>query len=599
MRIYSTNIISELDSLRIKDSERDFYKHFRGKLKGIGITKVVPIEGVNLDLMYMEENNVLFIKFMDTNEEIYSILEEELLEIMEEEYDKLEKGIKMFNLDIKCNLIYIMPYVYREEDSSCEEFAQMHIIDKYKYSELIENPTFLQQYFKGVNEEVTLNLFRFYICPEYHVIKKESEDRLINKDFKRITFSYDHYKYSALFLSSFQLKKLNSIKYGNTLFLAPAGSGKTTLLIGRGIKLAKLYPKDKFLFITFNKQLMNDIKNQISLLMKNPKNLEVYNFHGFIFKLAKQFDLVIDYGKLKENFEKYFRNIFLQVKHALKNKRIYKGIFLDECENFNEEEIEFIKGMLYNSKNIFNLSSDKAKDIKNNLKSFMGSWEIIDFNDIVEFNHNYRETRKISTFINNFSQNALEYINKFNVNFPEDYYLKTHSLRKEGENVEIVKVENIEEKIESIIWEIEYLVKQKGVNYTDIAIIYPYNKRKLKSGNIIYFQYILRKALEERGIPYIYANDELTNLSNKMGVTISNIYSINNLEYKAVIFCQIEMLYSHGLHENYTLNEVSNFIKNLNIIYTALTRAIDYLIIITTFQENNSDIIKILMDSLE
>ncbi|SHK31052.1 UvrD-helicase domain-containing protein [Tepidibacter formicigenes] len=598
MRIYSTNVISELDSLRIKDSERAFYRHFKKKLKGIGITKVVPVEGINIDLMYIENNNILFIKFMDTNEDIYSILEEELLEVMEEEYINLVSEIKLFNLDVKYNMVYVMPYVDIDDNEDFGDFIQNHIIDKNSYKKILQDSSMINKYLKGENEDVILNLFRFYVCPEYHVIKKEESDRLINKDFKRISFFKDDYKYTALFLSSFQLKKLNSIKYGNTLFLAPAGSGKTTLLISRAIKLARLYPKDRFLFITFNKQLMNDIKNQIHILGKNPKNLEIYNFHGFVFKLAKQFNLVVDYNKLKENFSKYFENVFLQVKNVLKDKKIYKGIFLDECENFNQEEIEFIQGMLYKSKNIFNISADKGKDIKSNLKSFIGSWENIDFNDIVEFNYNYRQTKKITSFINSFTQNILEYMDKLNIDFPKNYYLKTQSLRKEGEQVEIITVEDIEEKIKAIIWEIEYLVNQKGFKYSDIAIIYPYNKRKLKNGNMIYFQYILRKALEESNIPYIYSNDELTNLSNKMGVTISNIYAINNLEYKAVIFCQIEMLYSHGLNEKNTNYEIRSFIKNLNIIYTALTRSIDHLTIITTFSEKNSDVIKMLKDSL-
>lgn len=142
------------------------------------------------------------------------------------------------------------------------------------------------------------------------------------------------------------------------------------------------------------------------------------------------------------------------------------------------------------------------------------------------------------------------------------------------------------------------LNNKKGFGYSDIVIVYPYNKRKLKNGNMIYFQYILRKALEESNIPYIYANDELTNLSNKNGVTISNIYSINNLEYKSLILCQIEMLYGHHLSESSSNNEINNFIKNLNMICTALTCALDKITIVTTFKEENSDIIKMITSSL-
>ena len=42
----------------------------------------------------------------------------------------------------------------------------------------------------------------------------------------------------------------------------------------------------------------------------------------------------------------------------------------------------------------------------------------------------------------------------------------------------------------------------------------------------MYFQYMLRKALENADIPYIYAEENLTHLSKKVGITISNIYTI-------------------------------------------------------------------------
>lgn len=596
MKIYSKNIHSNLDSLRTKDSEMHFYENCINSLSGIGITKLVPVNGINIDLMYIKNNNILFIKFMDTTEEIYSILEDELIEVMEEEYSTLKEGLKNFNLNITYNLIYIMPYI--EIDNNENDFINNHIIDNNKYNKLINDTSLLDKYLMGENDDVTLNLLRFYISPEYHVIKKYSKKNSKNDFFKTISFSKDEYEYSSLFLNPSQIEKINSIKYGNTLFIGPNGSSKTTILISRAIKLAKLYPKERFLFLTYNKQLMNEIKSQINLLYKSPDNLDIYNYHGFIFKMAKDLNLVIDYNKLKMNFSKYFKNVFLQVQNTLKNKRIYKGIFIDACENFNEEEIKFIQGILFKSKNIFNISVDKSADIQSNIKSFKGFWENMNLDDTLTFEYNYKQTQKISSFVNNFRNNIKKYIKKFDKNLPDDYYLNTESLQYEGEDVEIIFVDDIEEKIKSIIWEIEYLVTQKRFNYSDIIIVYPYNKRKLKNGNMIYFQYILRKALEESNIPYIYSNDELTNLSNKNGVTISNIYSINNLEYKSLILCQIEMLYGHHLNDSSPNNEVNNFIKNLNMICTALTCALDKITIVTTFKEENSDIIKMITESL-
>ena len=113
----------------------------------------------------------------------------------------------------------------------------------------------------------------------------------------------------------------------------------------------------------------------------------------------------------------------------------------------------------------------------------------------------------------------------------------------------------------------------------------------------MYFQYMLRKALEDANIPYIYAEENLTNISKKVGVTISNIYTIKNLEYKACVVCQLEMLYNHTINDTTQDYQINDFIGDLNKVYLAISRACDYLSIITAFNEDSSDIIKLLIES--
>lgn len=175
--------------------------------------------------------------------------------------------------------------------------------------------------------------------------------------------------------------------------------------------------------------------------------------------------------------------------------------------------------------------------------------------------------------------------------------MSSNSIREGNDTVNIIKVSDLDEQISSIIWELQYLINKKGLEYSDIAIIYPYNKKKLKSGKTIYFQYLLKKALDEANIPYIYAEDNLTNISKKIGVTISNIYTIKNLEYKATIVCELEMLYNHTINDVEQDYQINDFVGDLNKVYLAITRATDYMSIITTFNEESSNIIKLLMES--
>lgn len=595
MEFYSNNILSEVEAFRTKDSEREFYKHFKNKLPGVGILKITPYPNFYADLYYEFQGKNLIVKFMDTQEDTFSILEEELMEIMEEEYEYLKKRVESENLKFNFKYIFFMPYV--DLSNYDYSFAKTNIIDKTKFEALINEEDSIENYMSDYNDEISSNLMRYYLCKEYHVMKKEDSTRLINKGFKKLVFSYKDYNYQAMPLTKTQIAKINSIKYGDTLFIGPAGSGKTTTLLARALKLSNVYSKDKFLFITFNKQLMNDIKNNLDMMGIYSPNLEIVNFHSYILGLSKKYGLKIDKNS-KKTFDKQFEGIFLKVSQIYKDKNIYKGIFIDEAENFSEEHFTFLQNILYKTKKFFMISADKGKDIRGTLTNFVGGWENIDFRDIKEFNKNYRATKSLTGFTNNFIDKVMEYGQEKNLIIPDDYLLKSTSQRIKGETATIEKVDTIEDKFQSIIDKINFLMKNKKLNIGEICIIFPFNKRKTGSKSVIYFQYLLKKALDDAEIPYISSHEEITNLNYKTGVTISNIYSINNLEYKAVILCELEMLFNQKLGEEYTSSDAQSFTKNLNILYTAVTRATDYLHILTLMEKDDSDIVKMLWESM-
>ncbi|EPZ55282.1 putative DNA helicase, UvrD/REP type domain protein [[Clostridium] sordellii ATCC 9714] len=83
------NINSELDALKVKEFEKIFYLNMKEEANVV--PKVTPFKGINTDLLYIKDGRILFIKFMDTTEDLFMILEDELLEIMEEEYELLKK----------------------------------------------------------------------------------------------------------------------------------------------------------------------------------------------------------------------------------------------------------------------------------------------------------------------------------------------------------------------------------------------------------------------------------------------------------------------------------------------------------------------------
>ena len=587
-----TNINSQLEALKLKDIEKKFYKQI-GNNATI-IPKVTPFKGINTDMLYIKDNKLLFIKFMDTTEDLFFILDEELIEVMNEEHELLKIKMEQLNLNIEYNYVFVLPYVNINEAYEFENFVEENLIDKNKLNEILKEKNAIDKYLKGNNSEIDLNLFLLHICSEYYVLNDKIH---LNNKLKKISFYSEDYEYTATPLSEEQIKDIISIDYGNTLFTGGAGTGKTTIMLSKAIKLAKVYPHHKFLILTNTKQESNELREKLQILYKENNNIDIYTFSTFVLKLAKKYNLVVDYNMLKKDYYKTFNNILKQARYIIKNKNMFKGIFIDEAESFSKDEIKFIKEFLYKKKYIFNIFSCESLNISNNVNIFKDNLEDIKFNGHINLIKNYRQSKELIDFNNNFCENINKYINKLRGNVNHTGFYETKAIKDNTKSVDIIKVSDLEEQISSIIWEVEYLVNQKGLDYSEIAIIYPYNKKKLKSGKTMYFQYMLRKALEDANIPYIYAEENLTNISKKVGVTISNIYTIKNLEYKACVVCQLEMLYNHTINDTTQDYQINDFIGDLNKVYLAISRACDYLSIITAFNEDSSDIIKLLIES--
>ena len=588
-----TNINSQLEALKLKDIERYFYNKIDSDTTSI-IPKVTPFKGINTDMLYIKNNKLLFIKFMETTEDLFFILEEELLEVMNEEYELLKIKMEQLKLNIEYNYVFVMPYVDIDDSDKFEDFIKNNLIDKVKLEKILNDTSLIDEYFKCENNEIDLNLFLLEICPEYYVLS----DRIhLNNKFKKISFYSDEYKYTATPLSEEQIKDIISINYGNTLFTGGSGTAKTTLMLSKVMKLARVYPHHRFLILTHTKQESNELREKLQILYKESTNIDIYTFNSFVLKLAKKYNLVVDYNMLKKDYYKTFNNIVKQARNIIKNKNMFKGIFIDEAESFSENEIEFIREFLYKTKYIFNIFSCDSLNISNNVNIFKDKLKEIKFDESIYLNKNYRQSKDLVDFNNKFCENIDKYIKNLRHNVKDIGFYKTKNINPNTKSVDIIKVSDLEDQISSVIWEIKYFINQKGLDYSEIAIIYPYNKKKLKSGKTMYFQYMLRKALENANIPYIYAEENLTNISKKVGITISNIYTIKNLEYKACIICQLEMLYNHTINDITQDYQINDFIGDLNKVYLATNRACDYLSIVTSFNEETSDSIKLLIES--
>ncbi len=586
------DIKSNLEALKLKDIEKNIYRN--AKDGDLLIPKVIPFKGVNTDILYIRNNSILFIKFMDTTEELFSFLDEEILEIMNEEYELLCKNMSKHYPNIHFNYIFAMPNIeFIEEKYDMVNFIDKYVIVGNEAKALAEDTNLLDKYLSKQNDEIELSMFIFGICNEYFTV---TEDLNLNPFFKKISFKHDDISYKVCMLEEKQITEIASANYGNHLIVGGSGTGKSSLLLGRIIKLSKIYPHHKFLLLSFTKQQCNRYKELLEILNVDTSNIEVFTFSSFIFKLAKANNLVINYNMLKKNYDKSFINIMKQINNTMKNKKMYKGIFVDEAENFSEEEIILINEFLYSTKNIFNASVCKAYNINNNLNIFKCNVRAIEYEDEIYLDKNYRQGKEIVEFVNGYCDRANNFVKSLRENIETDVYKKTNFTWENNQSVNIVRVEDLDDQISSVIWEVQHMINDLGYSPEDIAIVYPYNKKRLKNGKMIYFQYMLRKSLEDTGIEYIFADDTVTNITPKDGITISNIYSIKSLSYKVIVLCELEMLYNHNIEKDSQDYQVNDFVGDLNKVYTGMTRAEECLSIIVSYTSDNSDIIRILGD---
>ena len=71
------NINSQLDALKVKEVEKIFYQMNDDNTNVV--PKVTPFRGINTDLLYIKNNKILFLKFMDTSEDQITILYHNLI----------------------------------------------------------------------------------------------------------------------------------------------------------------------------------------------------------------------------------------------------------------------------------------------------------------------------------------------------------------------------------------------------------------------------------------------------------------------------------------------------------------------------------------
>lgn len=448
-----------------------------------------------------------------------------------------------------------------EIDPHDESFSEEHLMEKILGMFAFYNRK------KNVLSDDDIQAIRYHLFPEVRISAE------VNKPF---------YYQDQLLLSLHNIKAMDlhqeslakQIGDKHRLIRGVAGSGKTLILAARAKMLLKENPDWKILVLCYGVPLSRTLKMIInqkidepddlfdfvsgeasSQLHKSRNQIEVYTFHEWLMKTIKIKDtdipLIID--KLEQ------KNAIFPA---------YDAILIDEGQDFEPEWLRLLTHVLNPDTQSLLLVEDRAQNIfkrkvslaQNVGLNFRGRSKIL--------NINYRNTAQIAQFAWDFYRSNSNLKDKVKEGSIEGVEIIPPQLTKrKGPEPIIKRFKSFHEEIKFIIEQINELVTQKKLSFSDIVILY----RVKKNYSTSYVDIIL-KQLSTTKIPFYWITEsssskrEYDNTDNS--VKISTIDSAKGLDFRAVFIINIENLPFH-LEENEE--------REVSLFYIGMTRALEWL----------------------
>ncbi|MCT4597501.1 MAG: NERD domain-containing protein [Vallitalea sp.] len=377
----------------------------------------------------------------------------------------------------------------------------------------------------------------------YHTFKKEKHEKLKGMTQQQINlFSYalypqfiiddDEPMFKALEID--QILLAHNIPTEHELIRGNAGTGKSIILQAKALFIAKHKKDARILLIYYNKCIKSHL-------------------------LAK-----------KDEFNRY-TNIEINHYDMWKiTKGMYDYILIDEGQDFNDGMLKELKNCLKEN-GIMVIASDGAQNIyerEHNLDPNGAIKSIIDIKKDVEFlNRNYRTTKEIFEFANDFLIHPLIRVNISDNKYHSNYFTEVNAHFRHGEIPYVKGVKDFEAEYQAIIDHIHEL-KSKGERSNNICIIFNQKNYKEK----------LKKRAARDGITLYSSTTDCC--PKEEDVFLYTRHSSKGLEFRHIIICGLEM------------DSNSNYHKST---FVAMTRA-KYSLMITYIEDQDFDTVKAIKD---
>lgn len=353
-----------------------------------------------------------------------------------------------------------------------------------------------------------------------------------------------------------QEKIVHSVVSNNNVIVdSVAGSGKTTTCL----HICSQLPHKRILILTYNSSLKIESRDKVKMLKL--KNVEVHSYHAFCVKYYN---------------EKGYRDDGIQysIINNLPTKKSFNFdiVILDEQQDMTKLFYNLTRKIMDNNGNQ-DIQICSFGDIYQNIYTYAGSDEryLIYANRMFENNSNNRkwETLKISTSYRVTKQIA----NFINVNMLKNERLKAI---KNGPNVKYVLTDTFKD---SFVY--NEVLKYLSIGYSpeDIFILGASLKKGKKMSPICR----LENKLVSHGIPCHASLTDNTKVDDdiiKGKICFASFHQVKGMERKVCIV--------YGFDESYFNYYAKNLDKNVcpNVLYVALTRASDRLVLIHDCHNN-------------
>lgn len=353
-----------------------------------------------------------------------------------------------------------------------------------------------------------------------------------------------------------QLEIIRSIPYYNVIVDAVAGSGKTTTIMHIG----KEYINKKILVLTYNAKLKLESRDKIQEL--GLKNIEIHNYHSFCVK----------YYDSRTHTDGKMCNL-LFASHPTIKEFNYDYVIVDEIQDMTYLYYELVIKILHENKKKPNicLFGDQKQCIfmfKDSDPRFltMGK-QLYTFNDLewrkLKLSTTFRLTNQMSQFINR-------------------CVLKSNRLNstKNGDKVKYIVCDifgdSYVDKRKSIPYkEVKGYIQQ--YDYSDIFVLAPSVKSEKSPIRI------LANLLTDDGIPlYIPVSDteKIDHDLIKGKLVLTTFHQIKGLERKVVLIYNFSDSYYKFFNRDHDGMSCDD------VLYVALTRAIEKMVVFHHYNDN-------------